>query len=184
MSDEKELTTLKSKVVELEGREAVFISKVAREKKNICNLEKENARLLAEQVARGGEKAGDEKMETLAKKLIDLKKLFKKHDERRRKLNNDVKITKGMFSEMEKEYITLKIENNVHEPRKVKVQYELDLHCGTVDSFAVEGTPNSESLCPKHQQTPQKNPNTNPGSPAAKKPIVQSGEINQIKILH
>jgi len=182
--DEKELTTLKNKVVELRGREAVFISKVAREKKNICNLEKKNARLLAEQVARCGGKAGDEKMETLAKKLIDLKKLFKKNDEKRQNLINDAKITKGMFSEMEKEYITMKIEQNVHESREVKVQYEFDLHRETVDCFVVEGTPNSADLCPQHQHTPPKNPNTNPGSPAAKKPIAQSREKNQTKIVH
>lgn len=178
-SDEKELTTLRRKVVELKRLEAVFISKVAREKKNICNLEKENSRLLAEQVvARGGRKVSDEKIETLAKKLIDLKKLFKKTDEKRRDLINDAKITKGIFSEMEKEYISLIIENNVRESRKVKVQYEFDLHREKVDSFVVEGTPNSASLCSRHQHTPPKNPNTNPGSPAAKKPIAQSREKN------
>lgn len=183
-SNKRELTTLKSKVVELKGREALFISEVAREKKKICILEKENARLLAEQRATGVGKVDDVKMKTLEKKLTDLKKLFKKNDEKRRKLNNDVKITKGMFSEMETEYKTLKIGNSMHDPRKVKTPYEFDLKRETVDSLYVEGISNSRSLCTKHQQAPPKNPNTNPGSPAAKKPTAQSQEKNQTKILH
>jgi len=123
-SQDQEFTPLEGKVLELKGREAFFISKAAREKKTICNLEKENERLVAKLEARGGETLDDEKINLLTEKLKYFKKLFKKNDEKRRKLNNDVKITKVMFSEMEQQYETLKKENIKHTPKKVKTQHE------------------------------------------------------------
>jgi len=188
--DEKELATLKSKVVELKGREALFVSKVGKQKEKINKLKKENARLLAQLNAGGVGKVDEEKIQELAKNLKESEKLLKKNDDKRRKLKNELKITKDMFSEMEKEYKTLKKESKVMSKelaqlRRGKPKQE-DLHRDSVDDRVGEVTPKSGRLKLDQEQAPPKNPNQNPGSPPAEgepTPAI-SKEKSKRRLLH
>jgi len=189
--DDKELTTLKSELVELKGRQALFISKVSKQKEKISNLKKENARLLAELETAGGGKGDDEKLQKLSKKLKESEKLLKKSEEKRQKLKNDIKITNQLFSEMEKEYKILKKEKKVMSKeldklRKSKPTKELDIFGKSAFDPAVDGTPKSGPLDPEHHQAPPKNPNKSPGSPAAElgpTPAI-SKEKSKRRLLH
>lgn len=189
--DEKELETIKSKVVELKGREALFVTKVGKQKEKISKLKKENARLLVQLNAGDVGKGDEEKIQKLAKNLKESEKLLKKNEDKRRKLKNELKITKDMFSEMEKEYKTLKKENKVmskelDQLRRGKPQQELDLNRDSVDNRAGEVTPKSGRLKLDHEQPPPKNPNQNPSSPPAEgepTPAI-SKEKSKRRLLH
>jgi len=181
--DDQEMTSLKSKVVELTGRQSLFITKVGKLKEKNSNLKKENARLLAELNARegSGEAVNDQKMQNLTKELKEMQKMFKKSEGKRGNLKNELKITKDLFADIEKENSSLRKKNKSMRKELEKLRNNEKMFENKVkgdgknatdeisDLSLVESTPKligKLSDRSKQKESTQENPNYNPGSPA------------------